>query len=70
MSFSGYLLKGEQDSFYYLSQSRLHLQRMQVADGTTHPTPCTEPARDRAQNEEVMLESEAEVHCQVRHLSH
>ncbi|XP_029004504.1 KICSTOR complex protein SZT2 isoform X3 [Betta splendens] len=61
MSFSGHLLKEEQANFYYLSQSRQHLQRMHadqsLSDGTVDPARCTEP-------EEVMLENEAEENCE------
>lgn len=64
MSFSGYLLNGEQDSFYYMSQSRLHPQRIHTnksfSDSAANPTQHTEPCSAGAQREEVTLESEAE----------
>ncbi|XP_029606535.1 KICSTOR complex protein SZT2 isoform X2 [Salmo trutta] len=38
MSFSGYLLNGEQDNFYYMSLSRLHPQRIQAAKRLSEST--------------------------------
>ncbi|XP_026201911.1 KICSTOR complex protein SZT2 isoform X2 [Anabas testudineus] len=64
MSFSGYLLK-EQDCFYYLSQSRLHPQRIHANKSlsqsalTDHPQ-NVEPCSAGAQVEEVTLGSEGE----------
>ncbi|XP_044054476.1 KICSTOR complex protein SZT2 isoform X4 [Siniperca chuatsi] len=64
MSFSGYLLNGEQDSFYYMSLSRLHPQRIhatkRLSESTADPAQHTSPLSAGAQVEEVMLESEAE----------
>ncbi|KAM4548799.1 KICSTOR complex protein SZT2 isoform 3-T3 [Odontesthes bonariensis] len=63
MSFSGYVLNGEQDSFYYMSLSRLHQQRIQAAkrlsESTAEPAQHTSPC-DTGALEAVMLESEAE----------
>lgn len=38
MSFSGYLLNGEQDNFHYMSLSRLHPQRIQAAKRLSEST--------------------------------
>ncbi|XP_072246292.1 KICSTOR complex protein SZT2 isoform X3 [Leuresthes tenuis] len=61
MSFSGYVLNGEQDSFYYMSLSRLHQQRIQAAKRLSESTadPPQHPC-DTGALEAVMLESEAE----------
>ncbi|XP_069574569.1 KICSTOR complex protein SZT2 [Brachyistius frenatus] len=67
MSFCGYVLNGEQDSFYYLSLSRLHPQRIHAtarlsestADPPSHPTLCSAAVKVEA----VMLEGEAEVYA-------
>ncbi|KAK2816008.1 hypothetical protein Q5P01_026475 [Channa striata] len=65
ISFSGYVLKGEQDSFYYLSLSRLHPQRIRaaksLAERAADAPQQTAPCSVGAQVEDVMLESEAEV---------
>lgn len=53
MSFSGYVLNAEHDSFYYLSLSRLHPQRIHAtkklsestADPFTHSIPCAAVAK-------------------------
>uniref|UniRef100_UPI0037E8BDA3 KICSTOR complex protein SZT2 n=1 Tax=Semicossyphus pulcher TaxID=241346 RepID=UPI0037E8BDA3 len=64
MSFSGYVLNGEQDSFYYMSLSRLHPQRIsankKLSESTTDPPQHTESCSAGAQVEDVMLEIEAE----------
>nr|XP_046248822.1 KICSTOR complex protein SZT2 isoform X2 [Scatophagus argus] len=67
MSFSGYVLNGEQDGFYYMSLSRLHPQRIhankRLSESTTAPSQHENPCSAGAQVEEVMLESEAEAHA-------
>lgn len=64
MSFCGYVLNGEQNSFYYLSLSRLHPQRINAAkrlsESTAEPVQHTNPCSSGAEAEVVMLESEAE----------
>ncbi|XP_029355137.1 KICSTOR complex protein SZT2 isoform X2 [Echeneis naucrates] len=63
ISFSGYILNGPQDSFYYMSLSRLHPQRIpnprrlseSIATPLSHTTPCSAGA----QTEEMMLESDS-----------
>ncbi|XP_023249147.1 KICSTOR complex protein SZT2 [Seriola lalandi dorsalis] len=64
ISFSGYVLNGQQDSFYYMSLSRLHPQRIHAAkrlsESTADPPLHTNPCSTAAQVEDVMLESEAE----------
>ncbi|XP_039985270.1 KICSTOR complex protein SZT2 isoform X9 [Xiphias gladius] len=64
ISFSGYVLNGQQDSFYYMSLSRLHPQRIhatkRLSESTTDPLQHTTPCSAGAQMEDVMLESEAE----------
>ncbi|XP_070764616.1 KICSTOR complex protein SZT2 [Enoplosus armatus] len=64
MSFSGYVLNGEQDSFYYMSLSRLHPQRIhatkRLSESTADPPQHTSPFSAGARAEEVMLEDEAE----------
>ncbi|KAE8293858.1 KICSTOR complex protein SZT2 [Larimichthys crocea] len=64
MSFSGYVLNGEQDNFYYMSLSRLHPQRIhatkRLSESTADPPQQTVACSVAAQVEEVMLESEAE----------
>lgn len=64
MSFSGYLLN-EQDCFYYLSQSRLHPQRIRAnkslsESATANPSQHVEPCSSRAQATEVTAGSEGE----------
>ncbi|XP_041790475.1 KICSTOR complex protein SZT2 isoform X2 [Chelmon rostratus] len=63
ISFSGYVLNGEQDSFYYMSLSRLHPQRIhatkRLSESTADPPQHTNPCSAAAQVEEVVLESEA-----------
>lgn len=39
MSFSGYVLNGEQDRFYYMSLSRLHQQRLSADKKLCENTP-------------------------------
>lgn len=78
MSFSGYVLNGEQGGFYYMSLSRLHPQRIRetkrlsesTASPPQHHTPTTTP-RSAAQVEATPLESEAEAWAdgEVRYLS-
>ncbi|XP_041648166.1 KICSTOR complex protein SZT2 isoform X2 [Cheilinus undulatus] len=64
MSFSGYVLNGEHENFYYMSLSRLHPRRINAAkklsESTTDPRQHTAPSTDGALAEEGMLESEAE----------
>ncbi len=63
MSFSGYMLNGEQDNFYYMSLSRLHPQRInadkRLSESPAEPPQHTDPCSAAAQIEEVMLETEA-----------
>ncbi|KAM9478046.1 KICSTOR complex protein SZT2-like isoform 5-T5 [Salvelinus alpinus] len=49
MSFSGYLLKGEQDNFHYMSLSRLHPQRIQASMRLSESTVNTEGAGQATQ---------------------
>ncbi|KAG8003235.1 KICSTOR complex protein SZT2 [Nibea albiflora] len=67
MSFSGYVLNGEQDNFYYMSLSRLHPQRIhatkRLSESTADPPPQATACSVTAQVEEVMVESEAEAHA-------
>ncbi|XP_013978621.2 KICSTOR complex protein SZT2 isoform X3 [Salmo salar] len=49
MSFSGYLLKGEQDNFHYMSLSRLHPQRIQASKRLSESTVNTEGAGQASQ---------------------
>ncbi|XP_037624889.1 KICSTOR complex protein SZT2 isoform X2 [Sebastes umbrosus] len=64
MSFSGYVLNGEQGSFYYVSLSRLHPQRIhatkRLSESTADPPQHTDPCGAGERAEDVMLESEAE----------
>ncbi|XP_059197167.1 KICSTOR complex protein SZT2 isoform X2 [Centropristis striata] len=64
MSFSGYVLNGEQGSFFYMSLSRLHPQRIhstkRLSDGAADPTQHAAPCSAAAPVEDVMLEAEAE----------
>ncbi|XP_032381667.1 KICSTOR complex protein SZT2 isoform X2 [Etheostoma spectabile] len=68
MSFSGYVLNGEQGSFYYMSLSRLHIQRIhatkRLSDSATAPPQHTNACSAGAQVEERMLESEAEAQAE------
>lgn len=77
MAFSGYVLNGEQDSFYYLSLSRLHPQRIhatkRLSESTADPPQHINPCSAGAQMENTVLESEAEAQTteaesEVRHL--
>uniref|UniRef100_A0A4W5MQF9 SZT2 subunit of KICSTOR complex n=1 Tax=Hucho hucho TaxID=62062 RepID=A0A4W5MQF9_9TELE len=49
MSFSGYLLKGEQDNFHYMSLSRLHPQRIQASKRLSDSTVNTVGAGQASQ---------------------
>ncbi|XP_051233683.1 KICSTOR complex protein SZT2 isoform X3 [Dicentrarchus labrax] len=64
MSFSGYVLNGEQDSFYFMSLSRLHPQRINAAkslsESAADPPQHSNPCSARAQVEDAVLESEVE----------
>ncbi|XP_054479500.1 KICSTOR complex protein SZT2 [Anoplopoma fimbria] len=64
MSFSGYVLNGEQGSFYFMSQSRLHPHRIHAAKRLSESTAVTPqhdpPGSSTAQVEDAVLESEAE----------
>ncbi|XP_036969602.1 KICSTOR complex protein SZT2 isoform X3 [Acanthopagrus latus] len=64
ISFSGYVLNGEQDGFYYMSLSRLHPQRFhatkRLSESTTDPPPHTDPCIAGPQVEELMVESKAD----------
>lgn len=69
MSYSGYLLNGERDGFYYLSLSLLHPQRIQankrLSESTAAPPQQSVPCSAGAQVEDVVLESEAEADSEV-----
>lgn len=66
MSFSGYVLNGEKENFYYMSLSRLHPQRIQatkrLSESTANPTQQASPGAVGRQAEDVTgaLESEME----------
>ncbi|KAK5869415.1 hypothetical protein PBY51_024133 [Eleginops maclovinus] len=64
ISFSGYVLNGKQDSFYYMSLSRLHPQRIhatkRLSESTAGPHQHPQPCSEAAQVEEVILETEVE----------
>nr|XP_033478677.1 KICSTOR complex protein SZT2 isoform X2 [Epinephelus lanceolatus] len=68
ISFCGYMLNGEQCSFYYMSLSRLHPQRIhatkRLSESTADPPQHTNLCSAGAQMEDVMLESEAEAHAE------
>lgn len=83
MSFSGYVLNGEQAGFYYMSLSRLHPQRIRetkrlsesTASPPLHPaatTTTTISCSAAAQVETTTLESEAEAQAdsEVRYINH
>lgn len=63
MSFSGYVLNGEEDNFYYMSLSRLYSQRIlarnKLSECTSSPLQHTSTGSAGAQVEE-MLESKTE----------
>ncbi|XP_041861304.1 KICSTOR complex protein SZT2 isoform X2 [Melanotaenia boesemani] len=65
MSFSGYVLNGERDSFYYVSLSRLHPQRIQAAkrlsESTAEPPQHISAGNTGTHVEAAVLESEGEV---------
>ncbi|XP_026179162.1 KICSTOR complex protein SZT2 isoform X4 [Mastacembelus armatus] len=60
MSFSGYVLNGEHNGFYYLSLSRLHLQRMQATKNLSEST--VDPLQHTAHSTmgDMTLQSEVE----------
>ncbi|KAM6921196.1 KICSTOR complex protein SZT2 [Xenentodon cancila] len=62
MSFSGYALNAEQDSFYYISLKRLHPRPIPVtkrlSEGSTHPS--QHPYSSGRDLEAAILQSEAE----------
>ncbi|XP_047442743.1 KICSTOR complex protein SZT2 isoform X6 [Mugil cephalus] len=64
MSFCGYVLNGEQNSFYYLSLSRLHPRRISAAkrlsESRAEPVQHTNPCSSAAEAEATVLESETE----------
>ena len=76
MAFSGYVLNGEQDNFYYMSLSRLHPQRIhatkRLSEGTADPPQHINSCSAGAQVEDAMLETEVEAQTteaesEVRH---
>lgn len=71
MSLSGYMLNREEDSFYYLSLSRLHPQRIhankRLSESTSNPSQQTSPCTVGAQVEDSVLESEVEADSEVSH---
>ncbi|XP_068449279.1 KICSTOR complex protein SZT2 isoform X2 [Clinocottus analis] len=64
MSFSGYVLNGEQGSFYYMSLSRLHPHRIHAAkrlsEGSVAPPQHSAPCSAAAPLEDELLQREAE----------
>lgn len=64
MSFSGYVLNGEQDNFFYMSLSRLHPQRIHAArrlsESAAAPPQDVKACSAGAPVEEVIQETEAE----------
>ncbi|XP_034562983.1 KICSTOR complex protein SZT2 [Notolabrus celidotus] len=64
MSFSGYVLNGEQDSFYFMSLSRLHHQRIsankKLSESTTDPPQHTDHCSAGGQVEDMMQGSDVE----------
>ncbi|KAM4739339.1 KICSTOR complex protein SZT2 isoform 2-T2 [Anableps anableps] len=64
LSFSGYILNGVQDNFYYMSLSRNHPQRIQatkrLSETTTNPPQDSSPCSARTHMDPIMLESESE----------
>ncbi|XP_035987532.1 KICSTOR complex protein SZT2 isoform X4 [Fundulus heteroclitus] len=64
LSFSGYVLNGVQDSFYYMSLSRHHPQRIQatkrLSETTTSPPQDSRRCSSGAHMEAITLESESE----------
>ncbi|XP_069378746.1 KICSTOR complex protein SZT2 isoform X8 [Paralichthys olivaceus] len=60
MSFSGYVLNGQQDNFYYMSLSRLHPQRIHATKSLSERTTDPPPHSAGAKVEDMMLGSEAE----------
>lgn len=79
MSFSGYVLNGEQAGFYYMSLSRLHPQRIRETERLSESTasPPQQPAAATiscsaaAEAETTTLESEADAQAdsEVRYIS-
>lgn len=69
MSFSGYVLNGQQDNFYYISLSRLHPQRIRatkrLSESTADPSPHTTPCSGATQVVDSMLQSEREARTAV-----
>lgn len=57
MSFSGYVLNGEQDSFFYMSLSRLHPQRIHTTRRVSESVPVPPRAQEQ---EELVQEKETE----------
>lgn len=55
MSFSGYVLNGEQDNFFYMSLSRLHPQRIRTATGVSgnDSVPAGAPVQEATQEKET-----------------
>ncbi|XP_068174550.1 KICSTOR complex protein SZT2 isoform X2 [Antennarius striatus] len=64
MSFAGFVLNGEEDSFYYMSLSRHHPQRIhaskRLSEMTAGPPHLTNPCSTAVKGEEVLLDCEAE----------
>ncbi|XP_044217594.1 KICSTOR complex protein SZT2 isoform X5 [Thunnus albacares] len=63
MAFSGYVLNGEQDNFYYMSLSRLHPQRIRatksLSEGAADPPQHISSCSAGAHVEDAIVESEA-----------
>lgn len=55
MSFSGYVLNGEQDNFFYMSLSRLNPQRIRTTTGTSgrEAVPTGAPVQEATQEKET-----------------
>lgn len=62
MSFSGYVLNGEQDNFFYMSLSRLHPQRIHTTRRVSESVsvPPRAPEQEQEQEPEPVQETETE----------
>lgn len=60
MSFSGYVLNGEQDNFFYMSLSRLHPQRIHTTRRVSESVSVPPRAPEQEQEQEQVQETETE----------
>lgn len=60
MSFSGYVLNGEQDNFFYMSLSRLHPQRIHTTRRVSESVSVPPRAPEQEQEQEPVQETETE----------